>query len=242
MWINGQIQEDKGQMINTVLWDIDGTLLNFKKSEEVALTGCFRSFSVELTKEQAALYSSINDKCWKLLEQGKATREEILVRRFVEFLAAIGYDQIDPERVRDVYEKRLGDVYFFEPGSPDVCRRLFGKVRQYIVTNGTEHVQRKKLKNSGLGQYMDGVFISQAIEATKPEKAFFDKCAAAIPGYKPENTIIIGDSLSSDMEGGNRAGIRCCWYNPFGQSLPGNIRIDHDIRSLDEVDDIVLKG
>ena len=226
-------------MIRTVLWDIDGTLLNFKRSEEVALTDCFRQAGVELTKEQVRQYSAINEKCWKMLEQGLATREEILVRRFVEFLSALGRTGIDPERIKEMYEARLGDVYFFEPGSPDICRRLSGKARQYIVTNGTEHVQRRKLAHSGLGAFMDGVFISQAIGATKPDKAFFDTCAAAIPGYKKEETIIIGDSLSSDMEGGNRAGILCGWYNPQRQPLPADIRIDYDLSSLDEVEAIV---
>ena len=95
--------------------------------------------------------------------------------------------------------------------------------------------QTKKLTRSGLGALMDGVFLSEQLGAEKPKKEFFDQVFAAIGPVEKSETMIVGDSLTSDIRGGDNAGIVTCWYNPEGIKAPEGYRIDHEIRDLHEV-------
>ena len=128
---------------------------------------------------------------------------------------------------------RLGDTAVFNRGAYEAVRSLRGHVKQYAVSNGTRVAQRRKLKNSGLDRLLDGVFISEEVGAEKPDPVFFD-CVFARIGEAREETVIIGDSLTSDMLGGNNAGIRCWWYNPVGKPC-GGATIDREIRDLSEL-------
>jgi 2-haloacid dehalogenase len=93
-------------------------------------------------------------------------------------------------------------------------------------------VQTPRIADSGVGRYFDGIFISEQLGAVKPQKEFFDACFAAIPDFSPREAVILGDSLSSDILGGIRAGIRTCWFNPQGKAGREDIRPDAEIREL----------
>ena len=111
-------------------------------------------------------------------------------------------------------------------------------MRQFAVSNGTVTAQTKKLRLSGLGALMDGVFLSEQLGAEKPSAAFFDQVFDAISPVDKSQVMIVGDSLTSDMRGGDAA-IVTCWYNPDGLKAPEGIRIDHDIRDLHEIYDLL---
>ena len=100
------------------------------------------------------------------------------------------------------------------PGAPELLEELYRKYRLYIVSNGTAKVQEGRIGSSGIAKYMDGIFISQILGANKPDKQFFDICFAEIPDFSLSETVIIGDSLSSDIKGGINAGITTVWFNP----------------------------
>ena len=73
-------------MIKVILWDIDGTLLDFLKAEHAALQTCFSVFSLgECIDEMIARYSAINRTYWERLERGEITKAQVLVERFREF-------------------------------------------------------------------------------------------------------------------------------------------------------------
>ena len=114
---------------------------------------------------------------------------------------------------------------------------------QYAVTNGTLAAQRRKLAASGLDQLLDAAFISDEISIEKPNIGFFEKVfeTLSVAGNFDKNEIIIvGDSLTSDMQGGNNAGIVCCWYNPKGNKNTKGLRIDYEIKNLNEVKEIIF--
>lgn len=119
------------------------------------------------------------------------------------------------------------------------CGTLRGRVKQYAVTNGTRTAQERKLARSGLGDLFDGVFISEVVGAEKPSLDFFRPVLEAIGPYDREELLLIGDSLTSDMEGGSRAGIPCCWYNPKGLPRPDRPVIRYEVRNLNQVREIV---
>ena len=222
--------------IKLIVSDIDGTLLSFKLAERAAIGACFEHFGLGvLTDEMLADYSAINARYWKRLELGELTKPEVLRGRFEEFFTAYGLDTSCVDAFNAEYQVRLGETVVFNDNGKELVAALRGKVGQYAVTNGTLVAQRGKLKNSGLDQLLDGVFISDVVGVEKPGIGFFDAVFAEIGHVAPEEVLIVGDSLTSDIRGGNNAGILCGWYNPKGEPVPEGFRVDYDIRNLNEL-------
>ncbi len=227
-------------MIKVILWDIDGTLLDFIAAEKEAIKSCFRFFEIgEATDEMIARYSLINKKYWKMLEAGIIDKPTVLRGRFEEFFRNEGINFNDFDALNSEYQVRLGDTICFFDNSYEIVKNLKGKVKQYAVTNGTVRAQTNKLKLSGLGELFDGVFISDEIGYEKPTNEFFDYVFDSIGEYSKNEILIVGDSLTSDMRGGNNSGILCCRYNRNHEPAPEDLRIDFNIDNLNKVYDIL---
>lgn len=222
------------QRITTLLWDVDGTLLDFLAAEKYGMEKCCREIGVEMDEEMLSVYSAINRSWWEKHERGEVTQKEVFAGRLQELFARYGVAYDDYDRFNEHYQQALGEVAYPMEDS----LRLFGELgkhfRQYLVTNGSREAQEAKLRRCGLDKMADGVFISSAVGVQKPTKAFFDHVREKT-GYLPEETMIVGDSLTSDILGGNNAGIVCCWYNPQGASRKEGIRVDHELHSLWEL-------
>lgn len=221
-------------MIRNVLFDLDDTLFDFHKAEKIALTKTLVHFGIDPTEETLALYSTINAAHWKRLELGEISREEVKVGRYRELFKTIGVE-CDPVKATAYYESMLAIGHYFMPGAPELLEELYRKYRLYIVSNGTAKVQEGRIGSSGITKYMDGIFISQILGANKPDKQFFDICFAEIPDFLLSETVIIGDSLSSDIKGGINAGITTVWFNPKGIENDNDIKPDYTIKELSEV-------
>lgn len=221
-------------MIRNVLFDLDDTLFDFHKAEKIALTKTLVHFGIDPTEETLALYSTINAAHWKRLELGEISREEVKVGRYRELFKTIGI-KCDPVKATAYYESMLAIGHYFMPGAPELLEELYRKYRLYIVSNGTAKVQEGRIGSSGIAKYMDGIFISQILGANKPDKQFFDTCFAEIPDFSLSETVIIGDSLSSDIKGGINAGITTVWFNPKGIENDNDIKPDYTIKELSEV-------
>lgn len=221
-------------MIRNVLFDLDDTLFDFHKAEKIALTKTLVHFGIDPTEETLALYSTINAAHWKRLELGEISREEVKVGRYRELFKTIGVE-CDPVKATVYYESMLAIGHYFMPGAPELLGELYRKYRLYIVSNGTAKVQEGRIGSSGIAKYMDGIFISQILGANKPDKQFFDICFAEIPDFSLSETVIIGDSLSSDIKGGINAGITTVWFNPKRIENDSDIKPDYTIKELSEV-------
>ena len=221
-------------MIRNVLFDLDDTLFDFHKAEKIAFTKTLVHFGIDPTEETLALYSTINAAHWKRLELGEISREEVKVGRYRELFKTIGVE-CDPVKATAYYESMLAIGHYFMPGAPELLEELYRKYRLYIVSNGTAKVQEGRLGSSGSAKELDGRFISQLLGANKPDKQFFDICFAGIPDFSLSETVIIGDSLSSDIKGGINAGITTVWFNPKGIENDNDRKPDYTIKELSEV-------
>lgn len=223
-----------------LLWDVDGTLLDFIAAEKAAVQTLFREFGLgECTDEMVERYSRINKEYWERLERGELSKPEILVRRFADFFASEGLDASKAPEFNEQYQVRLGDTVVFCDDSYELLSSLRGRVKQYAVSNGTVVAQTRKLRRSGFDRLLDGVFLSEELGYEKPATEFFGRVFAAIGEPDRERVLIVGDSLTSDITGGNRAGIRTCWYNPKGEPNLTAAHADYEIRDLHGILDII---
>lgn len=223
-------------MITTILWDVDGTLLDFKASERAAIKSLFLEFGLgDCTEEMLARYSEINVHFWQRLERNEITKQQVLTGRFEQFFGEYGIDTGITESFNDRYQLKLGDTIVYRDDSLNLVRALKGQVKQYVVSNGTVAAQTKKLSRSGLGEWMDGIFLSEQLGVEKPNIGFFEKVFDAIRPGSLSEVMIVGDSLTSDMQGGINAKIRTCWYNPEKKPLPEPYAVDYIISDLREL-------
>lgn len=223
-----------------ILWDIDGTLLNFKEAEKEAIRTCFSIFELgECTDEMLHSYSKINKRYWERLERAEITKKEVLEGRFREFFKMYGLDETLAPKVNAEYQVRLGDTICFNDNALELIKTCKDKVLQYAVTNGTRIAQERKLKKSGLGSLFDGVFISDVIGIEKPLIGFFEAVFETIGALDKNEIMIVGDSLTSDMQGGINAGIATCWYNPEHKKNDKMLNIDYEISNLSQVLDLI---
>lgn len=221
-------------MIKAILWDVDGTILDFKLAEKEAVKSCFKALKLgEISDSQIESYSLINKKYWERLERGELTKQEVLLGRFKEFFSSIGIDESFAEPFNDLYQVRLGDTISFFPGAMEMLCALKGKVVQCAVTNGTKKAQSIKLKNSGLESVFDKIYISEDIGFDKPDKRFFGYVFADLSGIKKDEIIIVGDSPSGDIAGGINAGIRTCLFCPNGKAP--DVKADYIVDRLEKI-------
>lgn len=222
-----------------LLFDADGTLLDFKKSEDEAVREALAMNGFVADDADVALYSEINDGLWKKLERGEIEKKVLLYKRFELFYEAVGKD-LDAKKTAADYMQTLSTKGYLLDGAQKMCRTLYGKAQMYIVTNGVEFIQRGRYARCGIDKYFNGVFISDAIGIEKPSVKYFDYVAEHVDGFCKENTLIIGDSLTSDMLGGINYGIDTCWYNPAGKSAPDTMSLTCVAKNFDEVVDFIL--
>ena len=146
------------------------------------------------------------------------------------------------EAFNDRYQLCLGDTIVFRDDSYEIVKSLRGKVKQYVVSNGTVVAQEKKLRLSGLGELMDSIFLSETLGVEKPNVEFFERMFETIGPVEKDQVLIVGDSLTSDIRGGNNAGIKTCWYNPDHKERYADVKIDYEIADLHEIYDIIGTG
>lgn len=226
-------------MIKTVFLDLDDTLFDFHRSESEAISLTLSHFGIEPTEAVKKRYSQINRSMWEQLELGNMTREEILVRRFELLFAELGVDVCGMD-ARRTYEWELGSSYFYIDGAQELLSELSAKYDLYLMSNGTAAVQDRRIAASGIAKYFKGLFISEKIGYNKPSREFFERCFAKIPDFDRESAIIIGDSLSSDIQGGINAGIKTCHYNPAGVKKDGPTP-DYTVNTFEELPGLLDK-
>lgn len=221
-------------MLKYVFLDLDDTILNFTAGEARALSQALEELGIEPTRAVLDRYHVINQAHWQMLEEGRLTRDEVLVQRFDQLFRELGVDRSGTE-ICDRYEQLLSQQHEFIPGAQALLDTLSPKYDLYLASNGAAMVQHPRLDAAGLRPYFKGIFISEELGADKPSPAFFDACFAAIPDFRREDAVMVGDSLTSDIRGGLNAGLRTVWFDPNRGEPRPDIRPDYVIHRLDEL-------
>ena len=216
----------------TLLFDVDDTLLDFKAAEKQALRALFAELGMELTEEMEQTYKTINHGRWAQYEQGTMSSEEVVNGRFGEVFAVFGRE-VDSPAMEQRYRHYLNQGHDLLDNSLEIIQDLATKADLYIVTNGVAETQFKRLTDAQLLPYFKEVFVSETAGHQKPKQEFFDYAFARIPEFDKSKTVIIGDSLTSDIQGGINAGIDTIWLSP--NEVTGEIVPTYHIKKLAEI-------
>ena len=225
-------------MFEYLFLDLDDTILDFQKAEQIALSKTLREFGLEPTETVLKRYNLINKAHWEALERKELTREQVLVGRFQTLFAEMGIT-VEPVKVARAYEDNLSVGHYFLPGAEEAVERLSKKYKLYLASNGTAKVQAGRLKSANISRFFEEVFVSQELGANKPSLEYFEKCFARIPDFDKTKAIIVGDSLTSDILGGQNAGIATCWVNPNHKQGRDDIRVDYEIQALSQLEELL---
>lgn len=225
-------------MIEFLFLDLDDTILDFHKAERLAIAKTFRQLGIDPTEAVLQRYHVINQSCWKQLEKGLMTRQEVLVQRFARLFEELGAT-VDAALCAMTYEHNLSIGHYFLPGAEEAVIRLSQKYRLFIASNGTASVQHGRMTSADLYRWFEKVFISQELGVNKPGAGFFQLAFDQIPGFDPKKAIMVGDSLSSDIQGGINAGILTCWINPGHAPADPAIPADFEIESITQLEKLL---
>lgn len=215
-----------------VILDLDNTLIDFDCMEINSLKNCLKSLKLPYDDEKISAYKEINQLLWDGLERGHYKKSEILLLRFEQFLERFDLKG-NPEVMNKTYLLGLADYLTMTDGAQAVLDFVKDKYVTVMMTNGVTSAQNAKLDKGQLRPYFDYIIISDEVGAHKPDVKIFDYMINLIGPYEKSEIIIVGDSLTSDIQGGINYGIDTCWYNPRGKLTDKNIT--YDIKHLNEL-------
>lgn len=219
-----------------LLFDLDNTLMDFDRAEETAFYAAFSTSNLAVDENTYAVYHEINSGLWQQLEKGEVTRERLKDLRYEMLFERLGMpDDGKSREVSDLYFAELADQRFMMDGAEEVCRILRPHYKMYIVTNGTYEVQKGRFFGSPLEKYFEEIFVSEHIGAAKPSPVFFDHVLKTVGDADTSSYCVIGDSLTSDMDGAILAGMDAIWLDHRGSGDAKGRAVTHilqDIRDL----------
>ena len=201
-------------MIKNILFDLDGTLFNFGECEKLALMSSFKAYGKKISNDMIFQYKGINSKLWEEYEKGLISREDVLQKRFELLLNSLNLC-IPPKQFNEVYLYYLSGNFCLEYGALEILLNFKNKYKMYVVTNGVEKVQMKKMMGANLLHFFDDIFISENVGYSKPDKEFFEYCL------------------------NQNANILTCWYNPERKPKSINTIPDYEIGQLIELKEIL---
>ena len=218
-----------------ILIDLDDTLFDFQAGNRRAVNMLMEELGMA-SPTVFDEYQVINHACWEALDRGEMTQDVLHVERFRRFLASKNRDD-DPKPVADRFAQLLGMQAIPIEHSLEVVSEIAAKVPVILLTNGITVIQKKRISLSPLKDIVAGMVISQEVGVSKPDPRIFEY---ALDGIDPAVALMVGDSLTSDMLGANRAGVDACWYNPKNKPLAGDVHITYEIKELRELLPIAL--
>lgn len=222
-----------------ILLDVDGTLLDFDMTEKVALENTCKEYGYECTNEMLKRYHHINIECWKKLEKGLIDKNQLAYIRFNQFFTEFNLVG-NPVEFNTKYRARLGEGAYLIKNATEICEKLYGKVDLAIASNGGKDIQYNRLRKVDLEKYFKYLFISEEVGYNKPDINYFNCIFEKAQIKNPERVLIVGDSLTADIHGGNLAGIKTCWFNPKNLPDDESIKKDYIIDNLLDLEKIIL--
>ena len=224
--------------IKALLVDVDNTLIDFNKCARIAMRRGFEQLGMQYKEEFFPTFIKINEGLWKDLEKGLLTKVELLKIRWTKVFNAIGVEG-DGEAFEDIFLARLKECGEPVDGAHELLKYLDGKYRMFVASNAPYDQQASRLRNAGMLDYFEKLYISERIGHQKPTVEFFDAVFKDLGDIKREEVMLIGDSLSADITGGERANLKTIWFNYKKETLPTHLHPTYVVDDLLEIKNIL---
>ena len=224
-----------------ILFDADNTLLDFDAAESKALADTLRNYGIEPDAETVQTYRTINEELWRQLEKGQLRRDKLMAERFTRFLKAVDAAGNGAEMNKFYLDQLSTHPDLAAPNVLDVLKELSEVATLAVVTNGFDRVQSRRVAESGMKDFIEEVFVSEKLDSEKPNRKIFDAALRSLGVENREHVLMVGDSLTSDIQGGINAGLDTCWFNPSHAENPGKVCPTYEIADLEELYPLVME-
>ncbi len=221
-------------MIDIFLLDIDDTIFDFSKTAYASLKYVCEEMNISFSNEVFECYMRINHSVWSRFERQEIDQQELYELRFKEFFDELKI-QKDYIKANDIYFEQLSKYVYYFPQAEEFVKELSKRGKIYLLTNGVGIAQRERIKLSGIDRYISGFFVSDDVGASKPSKEYFYYCYSQIDGFKNDNAIMIGDSLTADIKGANLTGVKSIWFNQKNKEISEAGTPTYIAKTYDEV-------
>ena len=221
-----------------VLLDIDNTLIDFNECARQSIIRIFNDFNLPYSNNVFKTFTDENIKIWKRLENGEITKAYLRANRWNIILEKLGLIADGPA-IEELFEKGISESAYEVTGAKELLAYLYSKHDLYVVSNGFRVVQENRLNLSDFKKYFKGMFFSEDIGISKPQKEFFDYCFYELNNPEKENVILIGDSISADIKGGNSYNIKTIWFNKNNEKCPDDVKPTYIVKTLSEIQNII---
>lgn len=223
----------------TLLIDIDNTILNFKAAEEIAFRELLHELKIPYSEELKKHYHKINKKLWIDYENGVIESNVIREQRFARSLEEykLPYTGIELDQM---YRHHIEENNVLMPNALEMLEEVSKNgYKLGIVTNGVASSQYKRLEYAGIKDMFEVIAVSSEVGVAKPHLPFFEAVFKGFDSIDTSKTIILGDSLYADIQGGLNADIATCWYNPYHVENDTDFKPTYEIHDLLEFLEIV---
>lgn len=217
-----------------IIFDADETLFDFKKSEKAAFTNAMLEFNMGYNEDYYRIYSGINEAIWKEFEKGSITQKQLQTERFRRLSDKLNIE-LDEVEFSRAYERHLSEASFLFDGSVELIESLRKNYRLTMVTNGLKRVQDNRIKKSVIGKYFEDIVVSEEVQAAKPDPRIFEAALRNINYADRSRVLMVGDSLTSDIQGGINSGIDTCWFNPGRIKNETSVKPTYEIHGFNEL-------
>jgi len=218
-----------------ILFDADDTLFDYSLAEAHALKRVFLEFQIELLQSHIELYRSVNQQLWNDFEKGEVTLDFLRLERFRKLFAEVKVE-LDAVHFSERYVHYLGEGSFLIEGSDALIQQILKNGhRTAIITNGIKQTQHSRIGGSILAHSFEHIIVSEDTGYSKPHTGIFDYAFEKLNLIDKSKVLIVGDSLTSDIQGGINYGIDTCWYNPKQKQNNTNIHPTYEIQNLHEL-------
>lgn len=224
-----------------IIFDADDTLFDFKKSEREAFKNTMLEFNINYDENyHLKIYQDINNLIWKEFEQGLITQEILKIERFKRLADTLRIYFNEKEFAKS-YMKNLSNASFLLDGSADLIKSLSENYKLFIITNGLTFVQENRIRRSIIAKYFENIIISEEISISKPNPKIFEYTFKNFPHIDKNKLLMIGDSLTSDIQGGLNFGIDTCWFNPNKLINKTDINPTYEVSNFTALRNLLLK-
>ncbi len=199
-------------MIKCILIDIDNTLLDFHKCSREAMCLAAKDFDIEFPQNYFETFTEINNSLWEKIEKGELNRQGLFKIRWNMIFEAMGINA-DGEEFEELFREYIKSSAIPVDDASEVLEYLSEKYYVCTASNSELAQQEKRLKKAEMLPHIRKIFTSEEIGFAKPSSGFFEACKRELPQFEKEEIMLIGDSITADINGAKAYGFKTCWFN-----------------------------